>query len=85
MNKTNNIKRLYEISDNFSKKIVSCNGCTKCCESGIAYALPEEVDHLKSIGVPLIEFDGINYLKRDQRGACSMLDKQHHYAVAFSL
>ena len=68
---------LYKVADEVSNKLVSCNGCTKCCESGLAYALPEEVDNLTSIGVPLIEIDEIHYIKRTPRGKCSMLDEQH--------
>jgi Fe-S-cluster containining protein len=70
------LEKLYQIIDKFSNKLVSCRGCTKCCESGVVYVLPEEVEHLKSKGVPLINIEGIDYIKRNN-GVCSMLDKQH--------
>lgn len=58
-----------------SQKLVDCAGCTKCCEKGIAYVLPEEKANLESKGVPLIEIDGISFIKRKNDGSCSMLDK----------
>lgn len=70
------LKALHRTADDVSNKLVSCNGCTKCCESGIVYVLPEEVNHLKSRGVPLINIDGIDYIQR-KNGICSMLDRQH--------
>jgi Fe-S-cluster containining protein len=72
MNKLNQIAL-----DNISSQIVSCKGCTKCCEKGLVYILPEECKSLESIGVPLIEIDGITFIQRKSDGSCSMLDKQH--------
>lgn len=77
MNKSLELKELYKIAEDISNNLVSCNGCTECCESGIVYVLPEEVSHLESIGVPLIKIDGINYIKRNPYMICSMLDRQH--------
>ncbi len=71
-----NKMNLIDAIDNASSKLVSCQGCTKCCEKGIAYVLPEEKDHLQSIDVPLIEIDGINFIKRKSDGSCTMLDKE---------
>jgi Fe-S-cluster containining protein len=70
------LQRLYEVADDFSKRLVSCNGCTKCCESGIVYVLPEEKSRLESLGAQLINIDGVDYIKREN-GVCSMLDRQH--------
>lgn len=72
--KTNN-SSLSQAAEKTSQKIVNCAGCTKCCEKGIAYVLPEERANLESIGVPLIEIDGISFIKRKSDGSCSMLDK----------
>lgn len=77
MDKSNTLKELYEITNGVSNKLVHCDGCTKCCESGLVYVLFEEISHLSSIGVPLIKIEGIHYIKRKSRGECSMLDKQH--------
>ena len=77
MDESFEIKELYRVADNASNKLVSCNGCTKCCQSGIAYVLPKEINRLESLGVPLLHIDGINYIKRNYAGACSMLDMQH--------
>jgi Fe-S-cluster containining protein len=65
-------------------KLVSCEGCTKCCEKGIAYVLPEEKEHLELLGVPLIEIDGIYFIKRKKDGSCSMLDKENRQCSIYS-
>lgn len=65
------------ILDTASSALVSCQGCTKCCEKGLVYILPEEKERLQSLGVPLIEIDGVPFIKRKPDGSCSMLDKQH--------
>lgn len=61
--------------ENTSKRIVNCAGCTKCCEKGIAYVLPEERSKLESLEVPLIEIDSITFIRRKGDGSCAMLDK----------
>ncbi len=69
---------IQNINDSFEKatsKIVLCNGCTKCCENGIVYTLPEEEERLTKIGVKLFEIDGVKFIQRNNDGSCSMLDK----------
>ena len=58
-----------------SRRLVNCGGCTKCCEKGIAYVLPAERSKLEALDVPLIEIDGISFIKRKSDGSCAMLDK----------
>ncbi|MGA9363625.1 MAG: YkgJ family cysteine cluster protein [Bacteroidota bacterium] len=59
-----------------STRLVNCRGCTKCCEKGIAYVLPQEVPSLEALAVPLVEIDGVHFIKRRDDGSCSMLDKE---------
>jgi Fe-S-cluster containining protein len=60
-----------------SNKLVSCRDCIKCCETGIVYVMLEEKERLRSIGVPLIEIDGVHFIKRKRDGSCPMLDKEN--------
>jgi Fe-S-cluster containining protein len=76
MNEFAEVRKVYPLVDDISRRIVSCNGCTKCCESGIVYVLPEEKERLESLGVPLINIDGIDYIKRNNE-VCSMLNRQN--------
>jgi len=71
------IRRLISSFELASNKLVSCGGCTKCCESGIVYVLPEEKEHLQATGVPLVKIDGVHFIKRKADGSCSMLDKEN--------
>ena len=71
------LTKLLNKTDKISGNLVSCNGCVKCCSAGIAYVLPEEKERLRKIDIPLIDIDGISYIKREYDGSCSMLDKQH--------
>jgi Fe-S-cluster containining protein len=70
-NYNNALKSIGKISD----QIISCKGCTKCCENGVVYVMPEEIEGLIELGVPLIEIEGINIIQRNKGGACPMLDK----------
>jgi Fe-S-cluster containining protein len=67
--------KLLQVLEDTSQKLIKCDGCTKCCEKGIAYVLPEERASLEALNVPLIQIDGITFIKRDHGGACAMLDK----------
>jgi len=71
------LTKLLNKVDKISENLVSCNGCVKCCGAGIVYTLPEEEERLKKINVPLINIDGIRYIKRKDDGSCFMLDKQY--------
>jgi Fe-S-cluster containining protein len=68
---------LSQAVERTAQKLVNCAGCTKCCEKGIAYVLPEEQSRLESMDVPLIEIDGVSFIKRKNDGSCSMLDKEN--------
>lgn len=72
-----NFNELLKKTDEMTSKIVACHGCTKCCENGVVYVLPEEKEKLKKIGVPLIEIDGITIIERKQDRSCPMLDKKN--------
>lgn len=71
------LTKLLNKVDKISGNLVSCNGCVKCCSAGIAYVLPEEEERLRKIDVPLININGISYIKRRYDGSCFMLDKQY--------
>lgn len=84
---TQNNSEFKKINDSFEKassKIVSCNGCTKCCEKGIVYILPEEEEGLIKIGVKLFEIDGVKFIQRNTDGSCSMLDKKNKKCSIYS-
>lgn len=66
---------LLEVLEDTSQKVVKCAGCTKCCEKGIAYVLPEEKENLEALNVPLLQIDGITFIERRHDGSCAMLDK----------
>lgn len=66
---------LLKAVEDTSKRLVKCAGCTKCCEKGIAYVLPEEEKDLKALNVPLLQIDGITFIERRADGSCAMLDK----------
>ena len=74
---------LLEKIDLASNKIVSCGGCTKCCEKGLVYVVPEEKSRLESIDVPLIEIEGVHFIKRKKDGSCSMLDKEKRICTIY--
>jgi len=60
-----------------SARLVNCNGCTVCCESGgMVYVRDEEVPQLRSLKVPLVAIDGVTFIKRLPDGSCPMLDRR---------
>jgi hypothetical protein len=70
------LSALREAAEHVSNLVVNCRLCSKCCESGLVYVLPEESGRLEALGVPLVTIDGISYIQRAQGGACPMLDRQ---------
>lgn len=70
-------EKIRSLTDEVSHKVVSCQGCTKCCEKGLVYVMPEEKESLLELGVPIINIDGIDFIKRRSDGSCWMLDKKN--------
>jgi Fe-S-cluster containining protein len=76
---------LSEQAASTSSALVRCAGCTKCCESGgPVYVQDGEVEHLLDLGVPLVQLDGVHFIKRLPDGACPMLDRRSKKCVIYA-
>jgi Fe-S-cluster containining protein len=70
------LDELYSRAESVSTLLVSCQGCTLCCESGMVYVLEDERERLSRLNVPLVTFGPITYIERASGGACPMLDRE---------
>lgn len=67
---------LYRHAAAVSSELVTCRGCTKCCESGLVYVREEEAESLRALGVPIVELDGVLFIESRADGSCPMLDRE---------
>ena len=59
-----------------SSRLVDCNSCTVCCETGgLVYVRNEEVSRLEQLNVPLTSIGDVTFIRRLPDGACPMLDR----------
>lgn len=75
---------VLEMLDSISIKYVSCKKCIKCCNEGLVYILPSEIDRIQALDVPLIEINGVTFIKRSKEGKCPMLDENNKLCEIYS-
>ena len=77
------LSSLRAATERASHAVVNCRFCSSCCESGLVYVLPEEKTKLEALGVPIVTFDGIDFIQRAEGGSCPMLGKAHKHCTIY--